>query len=153
MSKTKFYNEVMEGLNEVFSEHAIDNEAKVAVLSVVDNVLKPKTLRSSSETTIVDENGDVVAILDIHSKFYLPATEEFFYTDRQGKGINGLKRISKIGEHISKKHKAAKDKEIASISAKVLSGELDREVANAKIEEIKAQKPDFSEMEQYAYKA
>jgi len=54
------------------------------------------------EVTRKDKDGNIVEIQCSVSGAWLPATKEFFYEDKAGKGINGLKRLSRQAESIRK---------------------------------------------------
>lgn len=154
MSKTELYSKVSEALNEALEANGAKKAIREAVLAVVDEYLKPKSTRSSEASTLTDSNGNVIALLDTHSKLYLPATEEFFYPSKEeGKGINGLKRISRLGESITKKLIAKKAAAIGKVKDQIINGEISAEEGKAQIEEIKAEKPDFSALEEFVVRA
>ena len=97
------------------------------------------------EVTKKDANGKIVEILCSVSNKWLPATPEFFYTEKDSsKGINGLKRISKQGESIRKafnKQRAASEK---AIMTDVIEGHMSPEEGKAKLAKLKQAKPDYS---------
>jgi hypothetical protein len=123
------------------------HNAKAPLVEAITEILKPKTAGASinlDEVTQKDSNGDVTHIMCALSGKFLPATAEFFYEDKDGKGINGLKRLSRQGEAIRKSHArniAISEKAIVS---DILDGVISNEDGKAKIEALRASKPDYS---------
>lgn len=114
------------------------------VTDVLNNTLAPK---SGGATVNISEvyNEEDDTILCSVSGVWLPATEVYFYAEKaEGKGIKGLKRVSKQGESVRKsatKVLAATEK---AIMTDVLSGEMTPEDGQAKLLAAKAIKPDYS---------
>jgi len=118
-----FDGEMPEGLGEVLSAH-----------------LAPKVGGGSAvnldEVTRKDDEGNITEMLCSISGVWLPATEEYFYTDKAGKGVNGLKRVSKQGESVKKGFLKAQRASEKGIMADFTSGDLDPEEAKQMLAEL-----------------
>jgi hypothetical protein len=121
--------------------------AKAPLVEALTEILKPKTAGASvnlDEVTQKDENGNVTHIMCSVSGKFLPATADFFYEDKEGKGINGLKRLSRQAEGIRKTHLRNVQVSEKAIVSDILDGVITNEDGKAKIEALRASKPDFS---------
>jgi hypothetical protein len=121
--------------------------AKPKLIEALSEILKPKTAGASvnlDEVTRKDENGNVTHIMCSVSGVFLPATADFFYEDKEGKGINGLKRLSRQAEGIRKSHIRTVTVSEKAIVQDILDGVISNEEGKAKIEALRASKPDFS---------
>lgn len=121
--------------------------AKPKLVEELTAILKPKTAGASvnlDEVTRKDENGNVTHIMCSVSGVFLPATKDFFYEDKDGKGINGLKRLSRQAEGIRKVHLRTVQVSEKAIVSDILDGVITNEDGKAKIEALRNSKPDFS---------
>lgn len=121
--------------------------AKAPLVEALTEILKPKTAGASvnlDEVTRKDENGNVTHLMCSVSGIFLPATADFFYEDKEGKGINGLKRLSRQAEGIRKSHIRTVTVSEKAIVQDILDGVISNEEGKAKIEALRASKPDFS---------
>jgi len=151
MKKSELYSKIKKEIEKVLN---YDEAAKNAVLNIIDKYLKPKKggLTIDLETIVKrDKNGNITHIKDILSGIFLPATIENFYEAKDGSGIEvkeglRLKRLSRHSERIRKKHKQNIKKEVDKIMEEVLEGKITSEEAKLKIEKIRSQKIDYSEI-------
>jgi len=123
------------------------HNAKAPLVEALTEILKPKTAGASinlDEVTRKDDNGNITHIMCALSGNFLPATAEFFYEDKDGKGINGLKRLSRQGEAIRKSHARNVMLSEKAIVSDILDGVITNEDGKAKIEALRASKPDYS---------
>lgn len=123
------------------------HNAKAPLVEALTEILKPKTAGMSvnlDEVTRKDDKGNITHIMCALSGKFLPATAEFFYEDKEGKGINGLKRISRQGEAVRKSHTRNVSISEKAIVSDILDGVISNEEGKAKIEALRASKPDFS---------
>ena len=123
------------------------HNAKAPLVEALTEILKPKTAGASinlDEVTRKDDNGNVTHIMCALSGKFLPATAEFFYEDKDGKGINSLKRLSRQGEAIRKSHARNISISEKAIVSDILDGIITNEDGKAKIEALRVSKPDYS---------
>lgn len=121
--------------------------AKQPLVDALTEILKPKSagaVVNLDEVTQKDENGNITHLLCSVSGKFLPATIDFFYEDKAGKGINGLKRLSRQAEGIRKTHLRTVMVSEKAIVSDILDGVITNEDGKAKIEALRASKPDFS---------
>lgn len=146
----------MASKKEIFaSAIEICNTHKVpaAFVAALTELLEPKSGGASVDlSTVTKMVGDkVTEIMCSLSGVWLPATSEFFYDDKSGKGIIGtdgatLKRVSKQGETIRKQYTKSLAASEKGIMTDVLNGDIKPEEGKAKLEKIKAVKPDYSKV-------
>ena len=148
-SKKQTYEAVVEVLSQYDIPEELSNKLR--------DILAPKTGGKTydiSEVTLTNDNGDIVAILDSVTGVWLPATEEFFYADKAGKGIpvgdTTLKRTSKVGYMILSKHRKAVEASKRAIFDDVLNGVITPEEGKAEVERLDSSEPDYSEVEKMA---
>ncbi len=124
-----------------------ENGVDVDVTELVAKVLRPKTGGARvdlSEVTRTDDEGNVTEIMCSVSGVWLPATEEYFYAEKQGTGIAGLKRVSKQGESVKKAFTKTLRASEKGIMADFTSGDLDPEEAKRMLADLTATAPDYS---------
>lgn len=122
-------------------------QASKKLIEALTEVLKPKTagaVVNVDEVTQKDASGNITHLLCSVSGKMLPATADFFYEDKAGKGILGLKRLSRQAEGIRKTHLRTVQVSEKAIVADILDGVITNEDGKAKIEKLRASKPDFS---------
>lgn len=139
MTKTELFTAVMTACEA--------HNAKPRLVEALTALLKPKTAGVSvnlDEVTRKNDAGEIVEIQCSVSGVFLPATAEYFYEDKAGKGINGLKRLSRQAESIRKTHLRTVQASERAIVADILDGVISNEEGKAKIEAIRASQPDFS---------
>lgn len=110
-------------------------------------ILKPKSAGMAvnlDEVTKKNDKGEITHIQCSVSGVFLPATADFFYEDKAGKGINGLKRLSRQAEGIRKTHLRTVAASEKAIVQDILDGNVDNVKGKAMIEKLRASKPDFS---------
>jgi hypothetical protein len=128
---------------EVCAKH----KASAELTSALTELLAPKAGGATiniDEVTKKDSSGKITHIMCSVSGKFLPATEEYFYADKAGKGINGLKRLSRQAEAIRKQYTKTVSVSEKAIMADVIDGKIKPEEAKAKLAKIKAAKPDYS---------
>ena len=146
-TKAEIYATVLEAVTALCDKHNVKTKVKEGLEGILEIHLKPKASGASvniDEVTRKDDEGNIVEIMCSVSGVFLPATKEFFYEDKQGKGINGLKRLSRQAESIRKQHIKTLNATEKAIMADVFDGVLTPEEGKAKLEEVKATKPDYS---------
>lgn len=132
---------------ELVLEKCVEFNAKQPLVDALTAILAPKTAGAHidiDEVTLKDDNGNITHLLCSVSGKMLPATLDFFYEDKTGKGINGLKRLSRQAEGIRKTHLRTVQTSEKAIVADVLDLVISTEDGKAKIEALRASKPDFS---------
>lgn len=126
------------------------NKASDALVAGLTDLLAPKSGGASinlDEVTRKDEEGNVTEILCSVSNVWLPATVEYFYAEKaEGKGINGLKRVSKQGESIRKAATKVLNATEKAIMTDILSGEMTPKEGQKALTAAKAVQPDFSKV-------
>lgn len=151
-SKREIFEAVSAAALELCEKHQVANNVREGLQSIFDEHLAPKSSGASvnlDEVTRKDEDGNIVEIQCAVSGAWLPASLDYFYEDKTGKGPVGtdgvaLRRLSRQAEQIRKqaaKTLAATEK---AIMADVLDGVMTPEEGKAKLEEAKAVKPDYS---------
>lgn len=151
-SKKEIYEAVTAEVTKVCKQFNVAPKACEALQGIFDAHLAPKAKGMSinlDEVTKKDANGKVTHILCSVSGKWLPATKEYFYEDKSGKGIEGadgsrLKRLSRQAESIRKQYLKQLQTTEKAIMADVLDGKLTPEQGKAKLEAAKAKKPDYS---------
>lgn len=148
-NKTELYNGVVASLNEVFGRYEVEDDAAMAVLAVIDANLKPGVFGGGNRLNLEevvkrDETGAIVEMQCMLSKAWLPATLDYFYEEKKGPGINGLRRLSRLAEKVRKQHIADVTKRKALISQNVFDGTISVEEGKAQMAELDMEKPDFS---------
>lgn len=146
-SKTEVFNTVENEVVALCDTHGVSKKFKESLMVILTENLAPKTGGASvniDEVTKKDSNGNIVEMMCSVSGVFLPATAEFFYEDKAGKGINGLKRLSRQAEGIRKQHIKVLTATEKAIMADVLEGAITAEDAKAKVEAARALKPDYS---------
>lgn len=121
--------------------------AKQNLVDALTEILKPKSagaVVNVDEVTQKDASGNITHLLCSVSGKFLPATVDFFYEDKAGKGILGLKRLSRQAEGIRKTHLRTVMVSEKAIVSDILDGVISNEDGKAKIEALRASKPDFS---------
>lgn len=119
----------------------------VALMEILANHLEPKAGGASvniEDVTKTDADGNITEIQCSVSGVFLPATVEYFYEDKAGKGINGLKRLSRQAESVRKQYIKTLAATEKAIMADVLDGAMTPEEGKAKLVDAKAIKPDYS---------
>jgi len=146
-SKTEVFNTVENEVVALCDTHSVSKKFKEALMVIIAANLAPKTGGASvnlDEVARKDDNGNVVEMMCSVSGVFLPATADFFYEDKAGKGINGLKRLSRQAEGIRKQHIKVLTATERAIMADVLDGVITAEDGKAKVEAARALKPDYS---------
>ena len=123
--------------------------AKQPLVDALTEILKPKSagaVVNVDEVTQKDASGNITHLLCSVSGKFLPATADFFYEDKGGKGILGLKRLSRQAEGIRKTHLRNVMVSEKAIVSDILdsTSTITNEEGKAKIEALRASKPDFS---------
>jgi len=124
-----------------------EHKAPKQLVEALTVLLEPKAGGATvnlDEVTKKNGNGEITEIMCSVSGKFLPATVEYFYEDKSGKGINGLRRLSRQAESIRKDAAKVATTSERAIMSDVLDGKLTPEQGKAKIEKIKATKPDYS---------
>jgi len=132
---------------ELVLEKCSEFNAKQPLVDALTAILAPKTAGATvnvEDVTQKDASGNITHILCSVSNKFLPATVDFFYEDKGGKGILGLKRLSRQAEGIRKTHLRTVQVSEKAIVADILDGVITNEAGKAKIEALRNSKPDFS---------
>ena len=137
--------EILEQVDAVLVEH----KASKPLTDALHAILAPKTGGATvnlDEVTKKDAAGKVTHIMCSLSGKFLPATEAFFYAEKDGKGIEGLKRVSKQGESIKKAFDKINKTSERAIMQDVLDKKLTPDQGTAKLAELAKAKPDYSKV-------
>lgn len=146
-TKKEIFETTTEAVTALCKQHNVNGKVIEGITAILTENLAPKAGGASvniDEVTKKDENGNITEIMCSVSGKFLPATKDFFYEDKAGKGINGLKRLSRQAESIRKsfiKTLAATEK---AIMADVLDGKMTPEAGKARLAKAKEAKPDYS---------
>jgi hypothetical protein len=135
-------------INETVGNLVIDAGTKEKVLEALEKAFASKGGgRTSNIEELVqrDAAGNIVKIKCSRSGLFLPATPEVFYESKDGKGIkvkwNGkevaLKRLSKVGESVYKKHIAEVKAEKTRLTSELLGLDVNAPDFKTKHAEIK----------------
>jgi len=129
--------------------HNVSDDFRNGLTAILNDNLAPKSSGAKvnvDEVTHKDAEGNITEIQCSVSGVWLPATVEYFYEDKKGEGLagTGLKRLSRQAEAIRKQHIKVISATERAIMADVLDGALTPEDGKARLEEAKAQKPDYS---------
>jgi len=148
-TKKEIFETVSKEVGAVCTKFNVPANVKAELESIIEANLAPKAGGATvnvDEVTKKDANGKVTQILCSVSGKWLPATKEFFYEDKVGKGIadTGLKRLSRQAESIRKQYIKTLTATEKAIMADVLDGKMTPEQGKAKLEKAKATKPDYS---------
>ncbi len=117
-----------------------------AVIGEVSEILRPKAGGKSVDLSEVtrEVDGEITEIQCSICGVWLPATEEYFYEDKTGKGPNGLKRVSKQGESAKKAFLKSQRASEKGIMADFTSGDLDPEEAKSMLADLATKTVDYS---------
>jgi len=122
----------------------VDESTVEKLMAILDTNLAPKTGGATIKIEDVYNEEDDTLLCSV-SGVWLPATEEYFYAEKaEGKGIKGLKRVSKQAESIRKAAVKVLNATEKAIMADVLGGEMSPEDGKEALEAAKAVKPDYS---------
>lgn len=135
--------EILKTVSEILENGSVDQE----IIDEVAEVLRPKSGGKSvdlADVTRTDEEGNITEIQCSICGIWLPATAEYFYEDKTGKGPNGLKRVSKQGESAKKAFLKSQRASEKGIMADFTSGDLDPEEAKTMLAELATKTPDYS---------
>lgn len=146
-TKQEIFDTVSEEAAALCEKHQVSKKFTVGLTAIFETHLKPKSSGASvniDEVTRKDEQGNIIEIMCSLSGVFLPATIDFFYEDKTGKGINGLKRLSRQAEGVRKQHIKTLATNKNAIMANVLDGVITPEEGKAKLKKAEAIKPDFS---------
>ena len=127
------------------------------IMEIINNNFLCRTKRTkrtkSSNITIKNEDGKIVAILDFYSKIYLPATEEFFINDKVNRfNLGGMSRISRMSASIRQKWVLNKNKDKKYLRECLERGFIDYDTFNNGLKKIENSKPDYSELKKYEFR-
>lgn len=147
-TKQEIFDTVSNEVTELCVKYQVSKKVTEGLAAIMETNLKPKAGGASVniEEVTVSVDGKITEIQCSVSGVFLPATKAFFYEDKAGKGINGLKRLSRQAESVRKtyiKTLAATEK---AIMADVLDKQLTPELGKAKLDKAKAIKPDYSKV-------
>jgi len=148
-TKQEIFDTVSNEVTALCEKHQVSKKVTEGLAAIIETNLKPKAGGASvniDEVTKKDEQGNITEIMCSVSGVFLPATADFFYEDKAGKGINGLKRLSRQAESIRKQHIKTLATTEKAIMFDVLDGVMTPEAGKAKLEKAKAIKPDFSDV-------
>lgn len=150
-SKKEIFAAVSAAVAGLCEEHKVSTKFKDSLNALLSLHLEPKSggaVVNLDEVTQKDASGKITHIKCSVSGKFLPATAEFFYEDKSGKGIGdtGLKRLSKQAESIRKRHIKVVSTTEKAIMADVFDGKLTPEQGKIKLEKIKASLPDYSKV-------
>lgn len=152
-SKKEIYEGVVKAVGKVIVNFKVSKEAEIALLKVLDEQLKPKVggmfqKRDISEVTKSNAEGKISHILCSISNVFLPATDEFFYREKNGEGIAGFRRGSKPGEAVLKAHK----RKAITIVNDITAGRISPAEGQKLLDAYRNSKPDFSVVNENYFK-
>ena len=143
-SKKEILATVVAAVSALCVAEDVTEEFEGKLMAVLNENLAPK---SGGATVVLEDvyNAEDETILCSVSGVWLPATVEYFYEEKaEGKGINGLKRLSRQAESIRKTAIKVLNTTEKAIMADVLGGDMSPEDGQEKLTAAKAVKPDYS---------
>jgi len=149
--KIDVLNSVLAAVAAFGKENKFTKEQAAGLAALLNDLLAPKSAGLSvnlDDVTKRDANGKITHIMCSLSGKFLPATAEFFYEDKHGKGVGetGLKRLSRQAEAIRKQHL----KLVATSERAIMNDTIDKKIsaeeARKKLEALKNSKPDYSKV-------
>ena len=146
-TKKEIFDTVSNETKALCTKFKVPANVCTALTAIYEANLAPKASGATidiDKVTHKDANGKITEIQCSLSGKFLPATKEFFYEDKAGKGIDGLKRLSRQAEAIRKHHIKTVAATEKAIMSDVLDGVMTPKQAKAKLEAVKASKPDYS---------
>jgi len=145
-TKKEIFSTVSGAVAKLCETNKINSKFQEALQAIIADNLAPKAggATVNIEDVTKSKDGKITEIQCSVSGVFLPATADFFYEDKAGKGINGLKRLSRQAESIRKSHIKVLAATEKAIMADVLDGAMTPEAGKAKLEKAKAVKPDYS---------
>jgi len=140
--------ETFEGAMALCKEH----NAPAKLVEALTGLLEPRSAGMKVNLAEVTKmQGDKVThiMCSVSGKF-LPATEDFFYVEKaEGKGINGLKRLSKQAESIRKtfnrQKEASKNAIISDMTAEGATPDVIAKSTKA-LKALETSAPDYSKV-------
>ena len=130
-----------------------EHNAPKALVAALTALLEPKAGGASINLDEVTKkvDGKITELQCQVSGVFLPATVEYFYEAKDGKGIAGiagvsLRRLSRQAESIRKEFTKVQTTSERAIMSDVLDGVIDNTAGKAKIDALKAKKPNFSKV-------
>lgn len=147
-TKREIFDTVTAAVATLCATHKTPAKFNEGLNSILASNLEPKAGGASVniEEVTKSKDGKIVEIQCSVSGVFLPATPEFFYEDKSGKGINGLKRLSRQAESIRKAYIKTRGASEKAIMVDVLDGKITPEAGKARLEKAKAIKPDYSKV-------
>lgn len=147
-SKKEIFEVTVAQAEGLCKEHKVNEKFSAALMALLTLNLEPKNGGASVNIEDVTKSveGKITEIQCSVSGVFLPATKEYFYEDKNGKGINGLKRLSRQAESARKTFIKTQSASKNAIMSDVLDGKLKAEVAKDKLTKLAALKPDFSKV-------
>lgn len=150
-SKAELFAAVSAELKVVYDSKKVSKDAQESINAIVSKYMEPKASgfgksANLDEITKRDANGKITEILCSISNKWLPATSEFFYSEKKGEGIGGtgFRRGSKPGEATLKAFKRSQFAKQQELIAKAGKGEIKQEDLAKKLQEVANAKVDFS---------
>lgn len=149
MKKADLQNLVVTEVTKFAAAKKLNKEQTEGIIEILNTYLAPKqagAVINLDEVTKKDAAGKITHLLCNLSGKFLPATKEFFYEDKTGKGVGGtgLKRLSRQAEAIRKAFLKVQVASEKAITADLVDGKISREDAKKKLDALRTQKPDFS---------
>lgn len=151
-NKNQLYSEIITLTTYILGKHNADEALKNELLNALSTAFNSAVFdttynrnRFAPEDFIRrDASGNIIEMQCNLSKVWLPATLEYFYEDKTGRGPNGLRRLSRLAEKARKQHIAKLAKQKNLIIQNMFAGRLTQEEAEIQIAKLNALKPDFS---------
>jgi len=149
-SKKETHQLVVAAIAAVCKANKLNEKVTAELNEVLDVHLAPKAGGATvniDEVTKKDKDGKIVEIQCSVSGKFLPATPEYFYEEKvEGKGINGLKRLSRQAEAVRKQFIKVNTASEKAIMADVISKKITPEAGQELLTKLAAAKPDFSKV-------
>lgn len=148
-TKKQIHLDTVTAVTTVCAENAVKQKVQDAIIAILDTNLAPKSGGAQIDVESVvtrDSEGNVSEMVCAVSGVSLPANLDFFYEDKHGKGFaeTGLRRLSRQAEGIRKVHAKTVGASEKAIMNDVMEAVLSPEDGKAKLEALKATKPDYS---------
>ncbi len=167
MTKQKIYDTTLSAVLVFVEQNKLPEAIKTGLTTILNENLAPKSGgKAINLDEVTKKVGDkITQLLCNVSHVWLPANLDHFYEDKSEKPVivgldgKGLKRLSKQAESVSKKFKATQKASAAAITDDILALDMSAENApkakelKAKLDEVKAAKPDFSVVKPIVAKA
>lgn len=154
MSKKETFEQVVTATNLLCDELGVKDKVRSGLMAIYETHLAPKAAGQAVDLDSVtekDESGTIIKIKCQLSGVLLPATADFFYEEKSGKGILGLdgknlRRLSKAAEKARKDHEKLLRTSDKALKEDLFAGKITAEDYQTTYKKLQEAGPDFSKV-------